>query len=131
MSKELEVWILPEDMVLPFLAAFRTLEKSVNPVFTFPMKCSKCNKFSDGTGSQGPTFVKSKKKKRDFDVVIGIKCETEGCNMVIKFERPISPGDDDFPQRLKAYPKTSLSRGDSDKKEIAAYVKTIERYLEF
>lgn len=126
-----EIWVLPSEMVLTFVAAYRTLEKCMNPIFSFPTKCSKCGKLSDAMGNQGPHFVKSKKTRNGEEVIIGIQCKTEGCNMVLKFEKPISPGDPDFPQRLKKQPTTALTmptgkEGDVEKK----YMETINHLLE-
>jgi hypothetical protein len=112
MATELKVYTLPEELVLPLIASWRTMEKAVNPVFQIIMKCSSCGKLSDLQLTQGPAFVLSKKDKNGMPVLIGIQCKTEDCDMVIKFERPISPGDTTFPQRLKSYPKTALINPD-------------------
>ena len=112
MPSKMKIHILPEELVLPFVAAWRVLEKSVNPVFSFPMKCNSCGKMSENTQSQGPAFVLSNKQKNGMPVLIGIQCKTEGCDMVVKFEKPISPGDESFPARLQKYPKSALSEPD-------------------
>lgn len=128
---ELEVWTLPEDLVLPLIAAWRVMEKSLNPAFSFPMKCSKCGKLSDANKNQGPQFTRSKKERNGFPIIIGIKCQTENCTMVIKFERPISPGDPDFPQRLKRYPASALTDPEGAEGSVKeGYIKTVAKYLE-
>ena len=105
----LKVHTLPKELVLPFVAAWRTLEKSLNPVFSMIMRCSSCGKMSDNNHTQGPSFILSKKKKNGMPIIIGLQCMTEDCDMVIKFEEPISPGDNNFPSRLQSFPKTALS----------------------
>ena len=106
---DLKVHTLPEEMVLPLVASWRTMEKSLNPVFSIIMKCSSCGKLSDINGNQGPAFILSKKVKNGLPILIGIQCKTEDCDMVIKFEKPISPGDESFPQRLQKHPVTALT----------------------
>lgn len=94
------------------------MERTVNPVFSFPFKCNKCGKLSEAQSNQGPAFVLSKKQKNGSPIVIGIQCNTEGCGMVIKFEKPISAGDSDFPARLQNPPESGLvdPKGKSGKK---------------
>lgn len=128
---DLEVHILPEELTLPLFAAWRTLEKCLNPVFSFPLKCSSCQKLSAGDGSQGPSFIVSKKKLNGQAVIIGIQCVTEGCKMVVKFERSISPGNEDFPSRLRHYPKSGLYKEGSPEEEVSMKgLETIKSLLE-
>ncbi len=115
---DLEVHVMPEEFVLPFIAAWRVLERCLNPIFSFPIRCSKCGRNSDAQHSQGPAFVLSSKKVNDKPLMIGVQCKTEGCNMVIKFETPISSGDDDFPQRLSGYPDSVLQKPSGTKKAV-------------
>lgn len=115
---DLEVHVMPEEFILPFIAAWRVLERCINPVFSFPIRCNKCGRMSDAQRSQGPAFVTSSKSKNDKPVLIGIQCTTENCDMVIKFEKPISPGDDDFPQRLSGYPDSVLQKPSGTKKAV-------------
>lgn len=115
---DLEVHVMPEEFILPFIAAWRVLERCINPIFSFPVRCNKCGKNSEAQHSQGPAFVLSKKTKKDKPVLIGIQCQTENCDMVIKFETPISSGDKDFPQRLAGYPDSVLQGPNGKKKPI-------------
>lgn len=131
MAIELKVHTLPEEMVLPLIASWRTMEKAINPVFQIIMKCSSCGKLSDIQQTQGPHFILSKKTKNGMPVCIGIQCKTEDCDMVIKFEKPISPGDSNFPQRLKAKPGTALTGADGKAKKISTKgLEEIKTFLE-
>ena len=93
------VWLLPEDLVLPMLAAVRLLEKSMNPAFDFVLRCNQC----------GQMNVQSVASVKDKDVTIGIACNTEGCGEVIKFERKLDRNDSDFPARLQKVPDSALT----------------------
>ena len=97
-KEDLQVWTLPEEMVIPLLAAWRLLERGINPAFDFLMRCNKC-------GEMGAESVQSVKNDGSF---IGIRCKTEGCGQVVKFGRPMSVEDSDMPERLKTSPKSVL-----------------------
>jgi hypothetical protein len=129
---DLRVYTLPEEMVLPFVASWRTMERSINPVFKMVMYCSACQKPTSSEGNQGPQFVLSKKQKNGMPIIIGIQCKTEGCDMVIKFENPISPGDSHFPSRFQKYPPTALvdPTGKTGKKIGAQGLAEIKSLLE-
>lgn len=130
-KKDLEIWVLPKEMVLPLVAAWRTLEKSINPAINFILQCSKCGKGTATDGSQGPTFILSVKKKNDMPVLIGLQCKTEGCTMVVKFEKPISPADPDFPSKLQKYPATALTdpNGKTGSKVSTKALETVTKLL--
>ncbi len=121
---DLEVHTIPEEFSLPFVAAWRVLERCLNPIFSFPIKCSKCGRISNAQNNQGPAFVTSNKTKDGKPILIGLQCRTEDCNMVIKFEKPISPGDSDFPKRLSPYPSSILQKPEGKKK--VASIKDLE-----
>lgn len=106
---DLNIWTLDEDMVLPFVAAWRILERSINPAMSLIIKCNKCGKMSTAQQDQGPNFVVSKKQKKGLPVLIGIQCQTDGCGQVIKLGRPVSPADQDFPSRLQKRPPSALT----------------------
>ncbi len=112
MSK-LEVHTMPEEFTLAFVAAWRVMERCLNPVFSFPIKCNKCGKMSDAQHSQGPSFVTSNKSGKHR--LIGMQCHTDDCDMVIKFEKPISSADKSFPNRLVDYPPSVLQKPDGTK----------------
>lgn len=115
---KLTIYKLPEELSLVLVAAFRTLERTINPVFSFPFKCNNCGRLSDAQQNQGPQFVLSKKTKKGMPIIIGVQCQTEGCGMTLKFLKPISAGDKDFPQRLIEAPASALEdpKGKSGKK---------------
>ena len=128
----LKVHTLPKEFTLPLVAAWRTLEKTINPVFKMIMRCSSCGKMSDLNNTQGPAFILSKKKKHGMPIIIGIQCKTEGCDMVIKFEEPISTGDESFPARFQKQPATALSDADGNfgKKFSTKGLEEVKTFLE-
>lgn len=129
---DLEVWTLDEDLVMPFIAGWRVMERSLNPAMSMIIKCNKCGKVSTAQQDQGPAFVLSKKKKNGMPIIIGIQCYTEGCGMVIKFGRQISPADSDFPSRLQKKPPSALTdpQGKAGKKLTAKGLEEVESLLE-
>lgn len=97
-----KVHLLPRSWVYPFTAAFRTFEKTLNPAFSFLMKCEDCG----AAGFPNVQFVHSKKNPK---AVIGMECTK--CLNTIKFEGTIDGDAEDFPARLmtRAYSVLQLN----------------------
>lgn len=120
-KEELHVWTLPEEMVIPLLAAWRLLERGINPAFDFLMRCNKCGKMSAET-------VRSIKDDTAF---IGIRCKTEGCGQVVKFGRQMRIDDPDMPERLKTPPKSVLIPPEGGKPPSVAKEEWVAEAFEF
>lgn len=86
------IWTLPTRWGLPFLAAWRTFEKTINPAFVFIIRCANCG----ASGKDRVRFVKSVKTP---SAVIGIECNS--CKQTLKFEDGIDSEAPDFPDRLR------------------------------
>lgn len=99
---------LPEEWIYPFAAAWRVFERTLNDAFHFVMVCSVCGK----SGAEHIEFVRS--NKTDL-TIIGLQCK---CGNTIKFERPLSLTDEDFPQRLAHRPKTVLETNDHKPEKV-------------
>lgn len=114
--QKLEVWTLPEDLVLPLLAAVRLMERTINPAFDFIFRCNKC----------GEMDVKEVKSAKGDGTTIGIRCEADGCGQVIKFGRKLDLNASDFPARLKSSPDSALVPPGEEKSKVTASNKWIQ-----
>ena len=117
---KLRLFELPEEYTDSFVAAYRVMEKTVNPAFYIVFHCAKC-------GASKAQFVHSVKNE---SVIIGIQCRSPGCGQTIKFMRPIDRHAPDFPDRLKDYPKSALESenqaGEPDAETIEFYAQLFE-----
>ena len=107
-KQELTVWGLPEELVLPLLAAVRLMERTINPAFDFVLRCNKC----------GGMEVESVQSVKDDGTTIGIRCKADGCGQVIKFGRKLDKTAPDFPARLLAIPDSALTAPGDDKPRL-------------
>ena len=82
---------------MPFVASWRTFEKTLNPAVRFILSCTNCNQ-------QNMKVISSKKTGK---TTIGLQCQTEDCGQTIKFERPLAM-DESMPERFHDYPETAL-----------------------
>ena len=87
---------------MPFVASWRTFEKTLNPAVSFILSCAHCDQ-------QNMEVINSKKIDR---TIIGLQCQTEGCGQTIKFEKPISMDDESMPERFLSYPKGTALTGE-------------------
>lgn len=92
MAEKRRVHLLPKSWTLPFTAAWRTFERTLNPAFSFLIKCENCG----AVGHPDVTFVASKKNPK---AVLGLECTK--CLTTIKFEGTIDGDHREFPKRLK------------------------------
>ncbi len=91
-KKNLTVYLLPKRWVIPFLAAYRVMERSLNPAFTFILRCAKC-------GKMGGDKVKYVMSRKNPEAIIGLQCEN--CGQTVKLEGMIDPKSKGFPKRLR------------------------------
>jgi len=122
-STNLQVYTLNSEWTLTFLAAWRTLEKTINPAMQFLIRCAECKQFS----------IDVVRSVKDENVVIGLQCQTNNCGVTIKFEKPIDPSADDFPERFrKDRPSSELTapKGKKAKANKAYYEELTEILLE-
>lgn len=108
MSDNLRVYEMPNEWVETFAAAWRVMEKSLNPAFWFLMKCGKCGEIGD----KHIDFVKAKKKK---GAILGMQCE---CGQTIKFVGYLNPASDTFPARLRKKTKSVLRFNGEEPDEV-------------
>lgn len=97
-KKKLTVWTLPEELVIPFLAAVRMMERTVNPAFDFLLRCNACKQI----------MVKPVRSVKDKNSIIGFQCGIEDCGQTIKFGRKMNFKAPDFPTRLYGVPESGL-----------------------
>lgn len=97
-KKKLRVWKLPAELSIPYLAAFRLIERSVNPAFDLILRCNNCGGMNNAVVSS----VNRKSKK------IGIQCSNKNCGQTLKFEEPIDVEAKGFPDRLRKAPESAL-----------------------
>lgn len=100
MTKPKNLFEMSRQWVLPFVASWRTFEKTLNPAFYFVLRCGECGAF-------GSDFIKTIKSKKKGSAILGLQC-TE-CQQTLKFEGLADPDADDFPQRLRNTPLSALS----------------------
>lgn len=98
--KEREVAVLPSEWTLSMVSAWRVFERSLNPSFSFLIKCNKCGE----VGHPMVTFVMSKKNEK---AILGMECTS--CLNTLKFEGTIDGSAEDFPQFLKGQGKSVLT----------------------
>ncbi len=91
------VHLMPKTWAYPFVSAWRVFERTLNPAFTFVIRCEAC-------GATESRFVMSTKVPK---ALLGLECKS--CLQTIKFEDIIDPDAEDFPARLLTHPDTVLS----------------------
>lgn len=95
---KLRVWTMPGELAIPFLAAVRLMERTVNPAFDFLLRCNHC----------GGTTVKAVRSVKKAHVLIGFQCQNDDCKEVVKFAEPIDFKSSTFPARLKDQPDSAI-----------------------
>ncbi len=109
------VHLMPKTWAYPFVSAWRVFERTLNPAFTFVIRCSAC-------GAKKAHFVMSTKTP---NALLGLECKS--CLLTIKFEDVIDPDAEDFPVRLLTKPDSVLS---TDGKPIKSTSTDSEGYVE-
>lgn len=99
-KKDRKLFVLAERWGIAFTAAWRTMERTVNPAFYFLLKCSGCGSI----GAPTIRFVKSKKRE---NAIIGLECTS--CLTTVKFDGMLDPSDESFPARLLERPASVLA----------------------
>lgn len=119
-KQELTVWTLPADLVIPFLAAVRLMERTANPAFDFLMRCNSCKQVN----------VRAVRSVKDPHSIIGYQCQVEECGTTIKFERKLDFRAPDFPARLKDVPESALVEPTNVKPKVTPDPKWIDEAFE-
>lgn len=89
--------LMPKQWAYPFVSAWRVFERTLNPAFSFIIRCLNC-------GATKVQFVMSTKNPK---ALLGLECAS--CLQTIKFEELIDPDAEDFPARLRTHPDSVLS----------------------
>ena len=113
---DFEVYELPEDLTMPLLAAVRLMERTINPAFSFVLRCLNCGEYR----------VKAVASKKAAKTIIGLQCFNPECKRTIKFVRPLSWDADDFPERLRQQPPSALKEPDKSKAKVVTDPKWID-----
>ncbi len=106
MAKDFEVYEMPEELTMPLLAAVRLLERTLNPAFSFVLRCLSCGKYEVGPVAS----------VKDEGSIIGLQCAS--CKRTIKFTRPLRFDADDFPDRLRKQPASALTEPGKGKAKV-------------
>jgi hypothetical protein len=115
-KKQFEVYELPEDLTMPLLAAVRLLERSINPAFSFVLRCLNCSQYR----------VKPVASASGDGSVIGLQCHNPDCLRTIKFLRPLRWDADDLPERLRQQPASALKAPKDKKAKVTPAPEWIE-----
>ena len=113
---EFEVYELPEELTVPLLAAIRLMERTINPAFSFVLRCLNCGEY----------VIKSVKSKKDPSSIIGLQCHNTECKRTIKFARPLRLDADDIPERLRQQPASALKEPGKAKAKVKTDPKWID-----
>ena len=112
---DFEVYELPEDLTMPLLAAVRLMERTINPAFSFVLRCLNCGEYQ----------IKSVASKKDPKTIIGLQCHNDECKRTIKFARPLRWDADDLPERLRQQPVSALKEPGKEKARVVTDPKWI------